>query len=211
MKNKIVVMILLGLYLWLSGLNTSLNAQTNEKKEKIPTGLKTKTEIEYKFVEKSGKYEQVLDMKRIYRYDDKGNQIEYAWYGADGKLMSKSLFKYDDKGNQIERAWYGADGKLKNKTLYKYKYDGKGNKIEWAWYADGNLERKFLFQYDGKGNQIEKAWYGADGKLQGKFLSKYDDKGKKIEETRYKIKEESGKVKEILEIRTVWEYEFYKE
>ena len=52
MKNKIVVLIFIGLLLWFSGLNPSLNAQTTEKKKRIPKGLKTKTEINYKFVKK---------------------------------------------------------------------------------------------------------------------------------------------------------------
>ena len=178
MKNKIVLMICIGLLLWASGLNPRLNAES--KKEKIPKGLKTKTEINYKLVEESGEYKKVLDNKWIYRYDKKGNQIELAVSDADGKLAGKTLFKYDDKGNQIEVAGYDAAGKLTEKSLFKY--DDQGNRIEWA-------------------------YYGADGELASEGLSKYDDKGNMIERAEYK--EEFGKVKEVPTFQTVLEYEFY--
>ena len=228
---------LLGLSLWFSGLNPRLKA--GSKKEKIPKGLKTKTEINYKFVEKFGESKKVLDNKQIYQYDDKGNQIEGASYDADGKLNAKRLwkYKYDDKGNQIEWAYYYADGKLKWKSFFKY--DDKGNQIEEAKYgADGKLIGKSLYKYDDRGNQIEGALYGADGKLIGKFLPKYDDrgnlieralydadgkliidkrlykykyddKGNRTEQVEYKIVERFGKAEEVPQSQTVWEYEFY--
>ena len=153
---------LVGLCLVLSGLETS----AKDKKEKTPKGLKTKTEIAYKFVypnghkEESGGSKKVLDDKNIYRFDDKGNEIESASYGADGELMTKSLYKYDDKGNEIESAFYGADGTLIEESLYKY--DDKGNKIESAsYYADGKLSYKWLYKYDDRGNHIEWDEYDA--------------------------------------------------
>ena len=35
-------------------------------------------------------------METTRKYDDRGNEIERAWYGADGKLVSKGIYKYDD-------------------------------------------------------------------------------------------------------------------
>ncbi|MFH1229933.1 MAG: hypothetical protein V1709_00410 [Planctomycetota bacterium] len=195
MKNRlrVVLIIVLGLLLWLSVLNPGLNAQITGKKEKIPKGLKTKTEIKYKFVEKSGKYKQAPDNKQIFRYDDKGNKIEMDLCSADGKLAYKEIYKYDDKGNQIEDVWCGTEGRLGDKVIPTgdktlYKYDDKGNQIEKASYgADGKLRWKFLSKYDDKGNQIERAeyGYGDDGKSAEKqhslFKSKYDDKDNMIE------------------------------
>ena len=142
--------------------------------------LKTKTEIKYSFIKKSGKYEQVLITKYIYRYDDNGNHIEDDWYDADGKLKLKYLFKYDDRGNRIERVQYDADGKLIGKLLPKY---------------------------DDRGNQIEKASYDADDKLEWKnpYKYKYDDNGNMTEQVEYVIREG----KEVMQYQTVWEYEFY--
>jgi hypothetical protein len=181
-----------------------------EVKEKIPKGLKTKTEAKYEFVEKFGKYEKVLESKCILKYDDKGNRIEVADYDADGKLTGKFLSKYDDRGNQIEVADYDADGKLRRNFLYKY--DDRGNQIERAFYgAVGKLIGKDLYKYDDKGNEIERAIYDAAGKLTRKTLSKhkYDNRGNQIEEINYEIVERFGKAEEVPQSQTVWEYEFY--
>ena len=160
--KRLTGLMLAGLFLALGSLNPAF---AKDKKEKVPKGLKTKTAINYGFVEeKSGEYKKVLDNKQVYRYDKKGNQIEQVGYGADGKLEGKHLYKYDDKGNRIEWAMYNADGKLRAKFLYKY--DDKGNQIEEAVYgADGRLEGKRLYKYDDKGKEIEWAGYDADGKL----------------------------------------------
>ncbi|MDI6787926.1 MAG: hypothetical protein QME51_06105, partial [Planctomycetota bacterium] len=72
----IVLTILLGLSLWLIRPNPSLANKEDTAKEKIPKGLKTKIQSTYRFVEDSGEFKKVLKDKRIYKYDDKGNQIE---------------------------------------------------------------------------------------------------------------------------------------
>jgi len=118
---------LVGLFLASGSLNPAF---AKEKNEKIPKGLKTKTEINYRFVypnghkEESGESKKVLDDKWIYRYDKKGNQIERAIYGADGKLAEKSLYKYDNKGNQIEWAEYEERfGKVKGVPTFQTEWE----------------------------------------------------------------------------------------
>jgi len=93
---------------------------------------------------------------------------------------------------------------IKTKTAICYKFveeSGKYKKV---------LDEKTISRYDDQGHQIEAAQYDADGRLAWKRLVKYDDKGHQIEETTYEIKEESGKVQEVLTRQTIWEYEFYK-
>jgi hypothetical protein len=47
------------------------------------------------------------------KYDERGNQVEAAFFGVDGAPVSraggyfKRVDKYDDRGNRIERAWFG--------------------------------------------------------------------------------------------------------
>jgi YD repeat-containing protein len=50
-------------------------------------------------------------------YDAKGNQVEEAYFNAEGKpTIRKDLgaarisWRYDDSGNQVEAALFGADG-----------------------------------------------------------------------------------------------------
>ncbi|MBI4833690.1 MAG: hypothetical protein HY811_02565 [Planctomycetes bacterium] len=180
MLNK-ALLVLIGFAIAFSGVNPSF---AKEEKEKVPKGLKTKTEINYEFKKESGKYKKTLYAKSIYQYDIKGKETDRSVYNTDGKLASKILLKYDNNGNKIEWDLYDANDKLKSKD--RYEYDNKGNCIQ-------------LAQYDG------------DAKLTWKALAKYDDKGNMIEFAVYAIKEESGKEQEILVSQTNWEYEFYPE
>jgi len=193
-------MILSGLLLGLSGL------QPASAKEKIPEGLKTKTEIIYNFVEEFGEYKKGSDKQTIYRYDDKGNLVEKVEY--DHHTINKTLCKYDDQGNLIEESEY-SHGKLRRKWLWKYddksnlveksrydaddgkleylsKYDDKGNETEVVRYDPwGKFESKSLYKYDDKGNKIEYAYYLPSGKLEIKETCKYDNKGNPIEWAKY--------------------------
>ncbi|HEY5125211.1 MAG TPA: hypothetical protein VIK14_15890 [Ignavibacteria bacterium] len=69
-----------------------------------------------------------LSSKNIYKYDEKGNEIEDAEYGLDGKIIKKTLSKYDEKGNEIECIIYNPEGTMKRRSTSKY--DQKGNEIE---------------------------------------------------------------------------------
>ena len=40
--------------------------------------------------------------KRVYKYDDAGNNTEMEFYDRDGELMQRYLYKYDSHGNRIE-------------------------------------------------------------------------------------------------------------
>jgi hypothetical protein len=44
--------------------------------------------------------------KSIYKYDDKGKEIEWAQYNSADSLIGKETFRYDDKGNEIEWSQY---------------------------------------------------------------------------------------------------------
>ena len=56
--------------------------------------------------------------------------METNWYNPDGSLKGKDLYKYDDKGNEIERNSYNPDGILKTKYTYTYDYDKNLNWIK---------------------------------------------------------------------------------
>lgn len=121
---------------------------------------KTKKETRYRFVEKSGKYEQVLDSTSLFRYDDKGNQIDWAPYGIDGKLLWKSpcKYKYDNKGNLVERLVNAYGNEFDTREIFKY--DAKGNMIKHTEYDDsGKLVSRKSYKYSAKENKIQMISY----------------------------------------------------
>ena len=88
--------------------------------------------------------------KYSFKFNQRGDVVEYVEYNVDGSLREKTLYKYDSQGNQIEESMYYSDGSLSYKHLYKY--DSQGNKIEYASYdSDGSLKREegYKDKYDG--------------------------------------------------------------
>ena len=92
-------------------------AQTKIENDLTRVGLKGKvsffSESKYELVEKFGEIEKgsFID-KTTYKYDEKGNEIEWNVYNADGSLEFKNTYKYDEKGNEIEENQYNADESL---------------------------------------------------------------------------------------------------
>ena len=136
--------------------------------------------------------------KETYKYDDKGNLIEWYYYELHDGLAA--TYKYDAKGNLIEEISYSHAG-VGNTT---YKYDAKGNKIEENSYFIGLLDRKYTMKYDAKGNLIEGNSYEADGSLDYKYTFKYefDEKGNWIKRITFK-----NQIPESIEER---EFEYYE-
>jgi len=111
--------------------------------------------------------------KKIYIYNEKGDEIEQNWY-YEGNLSSKQINKYNDKGMISESSIYKSDGTFVKKETYKY--DNLGNRIEMKWYfQNGNLFLTYTYKYDTSGNKIE--WY-SDGEKQ---TYKYDEEGNNVE------------------------------
>ena len=44
--------------------------------------------------------------KDIFKYDEKGNLVEWAWPSVNGKITSKNIYKYDVEGNRIKETSY---------------------------------------------------------------------------------------------------------
>ena len=83
-----------------------------------------------------------------YRYDERGNRVEQAGFGVDGKPtlnkrdgLARVTKRFDERGKQVEEAYFGVDGKP---ILHK---DG---------YA------RWTARYDERGNRVERALFDAD-------------------------------------------------
>jgi serine/threonine protein kinase len=149
-------------------------------------------------------------------YDEKGNQVEVAIFGADEKLIlgkngvAKAVLVYDDRSNKLEEAYFGINGEpvISNETgaaKVTYIYDDKNNKLEEACFGvDGQpvLTKggmtKVTYVYDDKNNKLEEAYFGVDGQPVlsngggiAKTIYAYDDRSNKLEETYFGINGES--------------------
>jgi len=85
-----------------------------------------------------------------YKYDVKGNKIEWSYKNAlYGGLEGKVTFKYDDKGNLIEENNYQSFGLSQNNTTDKYEYDENNNWIKRIVFIKekpvGIIEREFEY------------------------------------------------------------------
>jgi hypothetical protein len=68
-----------------------------------------------------------------YEYHHSGDTMTSLVYSENGKLNQKYGYKYDKKGNQIEYSVYDAFGdSAQVKTLYKYRYDSFDDNGNWT-------------------------------------------------------------------------------
>lgn len=165
------------------------------------------------------------EYKYTYEYDDKGYLIEEIYYQifkSFTRFISKSIYKYDKKGNMIEFRKHQSGGwtdKVYTGDLYGeiniYHYNKKGKiileeSVDWnieigfiGYYTEKRgverikntneiykfyLFKKYSYQYDDKGNKKEVFEYNTGGFLIGKQIFKYDDKGNMIEHETYIVK-----------------------
>src|SRR2546428_8346251 len=113
------------------------------------------------------------DIRRTWKYDSRGNEIEHAYFVHDN-LVFRTLKTYDAEGRETNR--------------YVFSYDVNGNKTEEIDYYrdDRHLPRisKETLTYDAKNRLIAEAVY-LRGSLSSKKVSTFDDKGNVIEQIKY--------------------------
>lgn len=144
------------------------------------------------------------------KYDDRGNQIETAYYGIrDNPVMTKDGYFLlvqsfgANKEQLLEMSSYDTNKILVVNSMgfarVAKKYDKSGNLIEiTAFDADGKLKvayygyARMTRKYDSHGKMTEEAYFGADGKLKAlenrvcaRTSYRYDATGNQIEECCY--------------------------
>jgi hypothetical protein len=140
-----------------------------------------------------------------YKYDNKGNYIEKAWFEENGSLRIKIIFRFDEQDKVIEIAKYDHNNALTDKTgyiydipgnvvgyssvfpqsSYKYTYDAPGRCTSQECYSNDstNCSRKSVFEYTD--DTIEETTFGKEGLLQWKVLSRYNNNEQLIRRTHY--------------------------
>ena len=122
-----------------------------------------------------------LEWSQYIKYDENGNDIEWARKDEDGNLTNlHKSFIYNESGNLMEWSGYSSSGKLDK--VYKYKYDDEGNKLDYSqYYSDGNLCYKIKYNKNGK--QIEQKLLDLEGNVA--YEKKYDENGNIVYDKSY--------------------------
>lgn len=98
--------------------------------------------------------------KRIYKYDNQGNNTELEFYDRNGDLQQRYLYKYDNNGNRIEWRFYDADEFLV--ALTTYYYDDHNNAIEVSSFNYDehlNWKHSYIYEYDEDDNWVRQTIY----------------------------------------------------
>lgn len=118
--------------------------------------------------------------KAIYKRNNSSNLV-ISKYDGDNILEGKMIYKFDEKGNEVEISDYNKEGKLEEKTIVTY--DNTGNKNQSLSYdKDDKLTLRDTYKCDIKGNQIEVNIESKDTKFLVKRFFEYDDKGNELKE-----------------------------
>jgi hypothetical protein len=114
--------------------------------------------------------------KYVYKYDEKGNQLEFENNSISHNFYQKFVYKYDDMGHKIEDVEYDNNGQYN--MMWIYKYDEHGNKTEMDLYGDSLIYKQY-FKYDENGSIIEGwRWYGDNSMWDHFYYTvEYDEEG----------------------------------
>jgi hypothetical protein len=76
--------------------------------------------------------EGILQHRDSYKYDDRGNETEWAVFDKDGKRIIKVALEYrdDSRGNPTKFLRYDSNDKVRSREVYSYEFDSRGNWIK---------------------------------------------------------------------------------
>ncbi len=120
------------------------------------------------------------------RYEN-NRLVEEQSFESNGAMTEKRLYKYDNAGNNVEMEFYNRNGELMQRYLYKY--DNRGNRIEWRFYdADEFLVMLTTYYYDDHDNLIEVSSFNYDEHLNWKhsYVYEYDEDDNWVRQTIYR-------------------------
>ena len=91
----------------------------------------------------------------VYAYDQFGNTQRYAYFDAEGNMVSESCYEneYDDAGNLLSARFY-SDGVLQNEDTYEANANGEYVLVKSTMYYDGGCT---VNEYDAYGNMVHMA------------------------------------------------------
>lgn len=137
-------------------------------------------------------YRRDLDKSKLfwlhtYKYNERGDQIEFAIYTSDGELESKRIteYKYSLNGQKEEESCFDMWHRLEYHTLFKY--DDRGRILKELHYSGANLWSVTSFEYNENGlckSKIRKLYYWSNTQFRSEYH--YSEKGKLVKIDEYK-------------------------
>ncbi len=79
---------------------------------------------------------EIITQRNIFKYDGR-NKTEWTQYDYQNSLGGHGYYKYDNRGNEIEFKWFNPDGSLRYTSTSKYDFDKNSNWIRRYEYHDG--------------------------------------------------------------------------
>ncbi len=157
-----------------------------------------------------GDSDSIITSRTVKKYDDKCRLIDTETFGESGKKEYHALYKYDEKGNIIQ--WKFQNNETASWSTIKYKYvykdtslieewiNEKGSfkllvsyfydnncrlirEISWTFYNYAEYDKRYIYVPNGQLKEVHS--YFSSGKLADKTYKNYDSKGKLFEEITY--------------------------
>ncbi len=121
---------------------------------------------------------KISNRKKIYKYDNLGNKIEYVEYIqyddlSENHIVNREIYNYDNRGNRIKEYVYQTYNGIFKISVVR-KYDDNGNQIEWKNYNDGYLKDQETFKYDDDSNLVEYTHYNAFDGVDPTYVFDYE-------------------------------------
>lgn len=123
-----------------------------------------------------------LKMKKMNKYDEKGNKMETIDFNGSGNFNARHTYGYNDWGNVIEEREYKEDGSDRHTKILR-EFDNQDHVIELRQF-DENGKLIYLGKFDKYDNHLADITYGPDGSVREKVTAeyKYDAYGNETEE-----------------------------
>lgn len=121
-----------------------------------------------------------------YKYDSKGNAIEYSYFDADGNPskiqgFAKNNVSYDEYGRVVEQKFKNSKGHLcsggnHHMAILRYKYSKQHNYVSETFFYDADsVLQAHLYETVEKGLTTRKEFRNKDGKLRSMFIYGFSD------------------------------------
>ncbi len=144
----------------------------------------------------------------VFHFDKKGRMIKWLdYYGQERKPAGAWHYKYDKKGNIIEFSNSEPDGTVGHSIHYgynkygqllteesptvlkKYTYDRKNRTAELkSFYKNGKFHDLAIYRFNKNWQRIELVTYNESGEITLIHKSEYDENGNAIKESRFRDK-----------------------
>jgi hypothetical protein len=119
-----------------------------------------------------------LLFQKLYKYDEKGNEIEFQSNDLVEDIKFSKEYSYDDLGRRIESLTYNEKNQLKEKSIFEYTTGNKPTQITEETAFKKNTAK---FSYDEKGNIICQEEYNRNNNLINSIKRVYDENNNLLE------------------------------